>query len=508
MDGLAWGALAILLLGFALRLIGLDALPLVGDEAYYRLWSLYPAPSYYDHPAGVALLIRTSTALAGDGEFGIRWLNAMLGFTTAVVAIAVGRRMRSRWAGVFAGTAIALGAPFLIVARFVYTDTLHLIGVLLNLWALDGLLSADAPPGDVHGVLFGLTLIMLLNTKYSAYLYIAALGGWILLERRTLLRRRAFWIGVGMGGLGLLPVVLWNAAHNWISFRWQLSHFGMASPGSQTLPLSVQVLANARHAWHYLTPPVFLAGIAGLGCLRHPRDRLLTLAALGMLLPVALSAANSPRNLTTGWVLLMIVAGARLEFGTLVASRRSPLPAGSGRIQLLTSWRPLLAGGLAVILLMAAALYGVGTVVALSGSTPSLHSSAVSDILLDAAGWRTLGDAFADWPGPILTVDYSLAGQVAYYAGGPTVTPWGQYRLWAWPVLDPVLVVSREYLPAACVTSALQGAFRNVAGPEVLRVQALGLTRELRLWQVEGLRVVQVELLHRLDFLTLQEGCR
>lgn len=507
MDGLAWGALAVLLLGFALRLSGLGALPLIGDEAYYRLWSQHLAPSYHDHPAGVALLIRASTALAGDGEFGIRWLNAMLGFATAVVAIAVGQRMCSRWAGTFAGAAIALGAPFLIVARFVYTDALHLLGVLLNLWAFAGLLSEDESLGDAPGVRFGLTWILLLNTKYSAYLYAVALGGWILLERRSLLCRRGFWIGVGMGVLGLLPVVLWNAVHGWVSFRWQLSHFGTTSPGSPALPLHLQVLANARHAWDYLTPPVFLAGIAGLGRLRHARDRLLTLVALSMLLPVALSAANSPRNLTTGWVLLMMLAGARLEVGFSAATRS--LSSGVlARVQASSGWRRLATAGVAVCLLMAVASYGVGTVAALSGSTSLLRSSAVSDILRDAAGWRTLGEVFTDWHGPILTVDYSLAGQVAYYAEGPVVTPWGQYRLWAWPVLDPVLVVSREYLPMACVTLALREAYRNVAGPESLRVEALGLTRELRLWRVEGLEMAQAELLRRLDFLTLQAVCR
>jgi 4-amino-4-deoxy-L-arabinose transferase-like glycosyltransferase len=484
-------------------MIGLGALPLVGDEAYYWLWSQHPAPSYYDHPAGIALMIRAGTTLAGDGEFGIRWLNAMLGFSTIAAAMAVGRRLFARGAGVFTGAAIALGAPFLIVARFVYTDVLHLLGVLLNLWAFDALLAEDRRPSDAQGALFGLTLILLLNTKYSAYLYVAALGAWILLERRSLLHRRAFWIGVGMGGLGLLPVVLWNAAHDWVSFRWQLSHFGMASPGARALPLPLQLVANARHAWDYLTPPVFLAGIAGIGRLRRPRERLLTLAALGMLLPVGVSAANSPRNLTTGWVLLMMLAGVRVGEIASPSSRGllARLTSGSGPARLLVA-------GLVVGLLVAVGGYGVGTVVALSGQRAPLSSSAVSDILQDAAGWRAFGDAMAGWRGAILTVDYSLAGQLTYYAEGRAVTPWGQYWLWDWPRLDPVLVVSREYLPADCVTAALRDTFQAVAGPEILRVDDVGLTRELRFWRAEGLQVDRAVLLQRLDFLTLQAVCR
>ena len=47
-------------------------LPLSADEAYYWLWSRYLAWGYYDHPPGVAFLIRLGTSLFGDTEFGVR----------------------------------------------------------------------------------------------------------------------------------------------------------------------------------------------------------------------------------------------------------------------------------------------------------------------------------------------------------------------------------------------------------------------------------------------------
>lgn len=495
-----WPMLVILLLGFGLRVVALDTLPLIGDEAYYRLWSKHPAPSYYDHPAGTALMIRLSTALAGDGEFGIRWFNATLGFLTAVLTVAVGRRMLSPRAGAFAGGLVALGAPFLIVGRFVYTDALHLFGILLNIWAFDRLITEKRSRLDASGVLFGLTLILLFNTKYSAYLYAAALGGWVLLQRRSLFRDQGFWVGIGMGVIGLLPVVLWNAAHNWISFRWQLSHFGLSSPGAHAPSLALRLLANTQHAWAYLTPPVFLAGIAGLGSLRRTRERLLTLVALGMLLPVIVSAANSPRNLTTGWVLLMMMAGERVLGSRVADSFRQ------GRIR--TGGVHRLAVGVGVLLFLSAGIYGVGTVMALSGREMPVRSSVVADILQDTVGWRGLGEAFGDWSGSILTLDYSLAGQITYYADRQAVTPWGQYLLWDWPLSDPMLVVSLEYLPVDCVNTTIRGAFMRVEGPLRLRVEDKGVVRKLWLWQAYGLQLTEAELFQRLDFLTLQEACR
>jgi hypothetical protein len=46
-----------------------------------------------------------------------------------------------------------------------------------------------------------------------------------------------------------------------------------------------------------------------------------------------------------------------------------------------------------------------------------------------------------------------------------------------------------------------------VQGPEVLPAAARGVTRELRVWYAQGLRVPQDALLRRLDFLTLWEQC-
>ncbi|MFN8994534.1 MAG: hypothetical protein ACK5X3_12855, partial [Pseudomonadota bacterium] len=45
---------------------------LVEDEAYYRLWGLFPAIGYYDHPPMVAWWIFLGQAIAGDTALGLR----------------------------------------------------------------------------------------------------------------------------------------------------------------------------------------------------------------------------------------------------------------------------------------------------------------------------------------------------------------------------------------------------------------------------------------------------
>jgi hypothetical protein len=476
----AWALGGILVVGILLRFVGLGALALIGDESYYWLWSRHPDWAYYDHPAGVALLVRTSTALGGSSEWGVRWLNALLGTACAALTYGVGRRMVSRRAGLFAAALVAVGAPYLITSRFVYTDVPFLLLMLLNLAAFWRLAQEQEPrPGTA--VAFGVSLALLFNTKYSAYLYAGALAAGMLVDHRRLLARPTFWAGAVIGALGLAPVVAWNAAHDWASFRWQLSHATTNVTGSYSL------LGNARHALAYLTGPLVVAALLGVGRVRTPAGRLLSLVALFLLLPVAISPANSPRNLASGLVPLLLLAGAHLPT-SLSDRRRQALAAALGCVVLTT------------------AIYGVGTVVDLSHPSPWPSSSVVTAIRKDAAGWRDLGPVLANLPNPIFTLDYSVAAQVRYYAGRPAYTAWGQYHLWGIPNLEDVVILSQEYLPPDLVSSRLREAFEVVEGPEILRATERGATKEMRIWQVQGLVWDQETFLQRFDFLTLLEA--
>jgi 4-amino-4-deoxy-L-arabinose transferase-like glycosyltransferase len=62
----------------ALRLVCAALTPLTFDEAYYWTWSKHLAGGYYDHPPMVAVVIRLSTMIAGDTEFGVRLVSVLL----------------------------------------------------------------------------------------------------------------------------------------------------------------------------------------------------------------------------------------------------------------------------------------------------------------------------------------------------------------------------------------------------------------------------------------------
>jgi 4-amino-4-deoxy-L-arabinose transferase-like glycosyltransferase len=470
--------LFIVIAALALRFVNLGNLALIGDESYYWLWSQNLDWAYYDHPAGVALLVRASTALAGSSPWGIRWLNALLGAGSVLLTFRVGEQLLSRRAGLLAAAAVAIGAPYVITSRFVYTDVLLLFLLLANLVAFWGLVQEDAGVGPA--VAFGVSLALLFNTKYIAYLYGAALLVAVLLDWPQRLRKWHLWAGGLIGALGLLPVLVWNGVHGWASFRWQLAH------ATTTMAGSAGWLANAHHAWSYLTAPLLMLGLLGLGQVRTAAERLLTVVAAFLLLPVAISPANSPRNLTTGLVPLLILAGTRLPPDLRGWSRRA--------ISVLLA-----------LTLLGSAVYGIGTVADLASPSALPSSSIVPAILRDAVGWPAIGAALAGGVEPVFALDYSMAAQIRYYARSPAATAWGQYRIWGIPNLDHATIVALDYLPADRVTRQLSAAYERVAGPERLIFSERGATKEVNVWRVRGLRWNQESFLRRFDFLTMLE---
>src|ERR1700684_2252293 len=91
----------------ALRLVAPASTPLTFDEAYYWMWSKHLAGGYYDHPPGVALVIRLGTMIAGDTELGVRLVSVLL-------ALPMSLAVYSSAAMLFGGTRVAATATVLL----------------------------------------------------------------------------------------------------------------------------------------------------------------------------------------------------------------------------------------------------------------------------------------------------------------------------------------------------------------------------------------------------------
>lgn len=194
---------SVLLVGFTVRLALALGTDIYFDEAYYWTWSKHLAASYFDHPPliawAIALLgIRGTSLLAGLG-------------TTALIFLFARDLHRDPQSGVRAAALWSV-LPAGVLAGFLATpDSLLLLFWAATLWAL------WRKQWLVAGVLAGLAFL----SKYNAVL----LGPIVLL---VCLRERRFPKGLWLTLLAALlvgaPVILWNAAHDWVGFEFQLKH--------------------------------------------------------------------------------------------------------------------------------------------------------------------------------------------------------------------------------------------------------------------------------------------
>jgi 4-amino-4-deoxy-L-arabinose transferase-like glycosyltransferase len=202
------------------RLWAADHAGLLFDEPYYWLWSQHLAAGYYDHPPMVAFWIRLGTLLLGDSVLGIRIVFLINVIAVSMATYAMGRVLFDRRTAEHAA---------------LWTNTLPLIGIA-------GMLATPDGPSVLFWTLTVLAYALVVKTGRGVWwLAVGILAGLgaaskytnlflgpgivlsLLLDPR--LRRWLIspwlWAGGLLAALAFLPVIMWNAAHDWVSFRFQ-----------------------------------------------------------------------------------------------------------------------------------------------------------------------------------------------------------------------------------------------------------------------------------------------
>ena len=243
------------------RLFYIRWVELAPDEAYYYTWSRDLQWGYYDHPPMVGFLIRVGTTIGGQGEFGVRWGWVIMGALITFLLYRLGTKMfGSERAGFHAALLMNLSLLGSTGSVIVTPD-----GPQALFWAMAIFSVYKAFRGESHlwwyftGLWFGLGLL----SKYTMILLAPCIFLFLLssAEGRKWLSRKEPYLAFFLGLLIFSPVILWNADHQWISFRMQLSH-GLEERGA----------AGLRYFWEYwggqaalVTPLVFLALIWAMG---------------------------------------------------------------------------------------------------------------------------------------------------------------------------------------------------------------------------------------------------
>jgi dolichol-phosphate mannosyltransferase len=253
-------ALPIALFFILLRLLYMGVLELIPEEAYYWNYSQHLDIGYLDHPPMVAWLIKVSTWLFGQTEFGVRFCAPICWAATAYFTCRLTRNLFGKEAAWVALLLLLICPFYFVMGLLMMPDTSMLAAWAGTLFFLERALVAKKNM-SWWGV--GICLGFGMLSKYS----IALLGLGTLIyividpaSRRWFLRWEPYAAAI-LAALLFSPVVLWNAQNEWASFSFQTVQRITAQPhfSLHWLILSALIL---------ITPLGFYAAIRSL--LRWP----------------------------------------------------------------------------------------------------------------------------------------------------------------------------------------------------------------------------------------------
>lgn len=248
-----------------LRAVTAAYLPLSFDEAYFWLWSRHLAVSYFEHPPLIALAIRAGTALLGDTGLGVRLM-------PLVASVAASFALWRAAAAIFADrTGAWIACCFFNLTLMLASqgmgatpDIFVMMASALLLWCVAELERAE---NGRWWLFAAIALGIALLAKYTAFFLALSLALWLLFSPRGRRWLASPWpYGAALLATAfLIPNLLWNQAHHWISFAYQFGRIG----AERKTPLHLLEFVASQLA--LASPIVLLLALIALG--RETRER-------------------------------------------------------------------------------------------------------------------------------------------------------------------------------------------------------------------------------------------
>lgn len=221
-----WLRLGYVLIGvlllFRLGYLASDTIELSEDEAYQWLWSKHLALSYYSKPPMIAGLQWVGTHLWGDTELGVRFMSPVLGALTSLLLLRFFAASVNARAGFW--LVVLLNLALLTAAGSIL---LTIDPPLVLFWTaamLSGWRALQAKGTTRDWAWTGLWIALGFLSKYTAMLQWACFALVFALwpAARRHLRRPGPYVALAVSLLGTVPVLVWNAQHDWIT----VTHLG------------------------------------------------------------------------------------------------------------------------------------------------------------------------------------------------------------------------------------------------------------------------------------------
>ncbi|MGA2786611.1 MAG: glycosyltransferase family 39 protein [Verrucomicrobiota bacterium] len=394
---------------------------LVGDEAYYWLWSKHLAASYRDKGPAIAWTIALGTKMFGDTVFGIRFFAVLLSGAISWLLFVLARRLYDERTALWC-LLVSLVTPMLAVGSILMTiDSLSMF-----FWALAVLLFWDALHNGRTSTWFwlGLAIGAGFLAKFTNGVQLVCIALFLLWskEHRPLLFSWKTFLMVAAFGVASTPILWWNIQTGWVHLAALHSRSGVTNT-FQIHPL--QLLRFVGEQFGVLSP-LFMAGIvvAAVALVLRRDDDVRRRFLLSQFLPVyglfLFFSLNSAGK--ANWIvpaLFTAIIFTVVYWRELVARR--------------PRWRWAVGAAFAIALLMTLAMH----------DTEILHLPQRLDPLFRAQGWRDFAarlekDRVAERANLLLASHYSIASLMAFYLPDQPTTylvpaPYGSSQFTLWP---------------------------------------------------------------------------
>ncbi len=211
-------------------------LPPSADELYYWSWAKSLQWSYFDHPPMVAYWIRASTAVFGDSVLSIRLPAILSSLLVFIALLFLAPREGLIWGLLFTPIALlgsVLMTPDIPLVFFwlLYSIWFAHSNASLDTWNQDPITRVyqNSPVGWSQWILGGVILGLGCLSKYTMFLAIPC--GLLVLATRTRLRAwgTGYLVHLGVAGILLLPVLLYNWRLDFAPVLFQWNHANASS---------------------------------------------------------------------------------------------------------------------------------------------------------------------------------------------------------------------------------------------------------------------------------------
>jgi 4-amino-4-deoxy-L-arabinose transferase-like glycosyltransferase len=409
------------------------------DELYYWVAGHHLAGGYVDYPPVTALLSWIANAVFGASLLGFRLFTVVAGAVVVTLGTLVARDLGG---GRLAQGAAAVGigfSPVLLATNGLFQPVSfdQVTEMLLLYLALRLALRPSFALWPLLGVVVGVGL----ETKYTMIVVAGVLLLSFALFRRDALDLRGLLVAAAIAAVVFVPNLIWEARHGWISVRWFL-HPG-PSATSETRP---QYLIDMLIETGVVAVPFAVAGTR-----RLRRDRSLRPLAATIVGTIAAYFVLHGKFYYAAPVAMFAIAAGGIPF---------------------ERW----AGGHSRRLTLAAAAFGVLTLVALPTTVPVLPlRTAVAWGIVggrsdyqDEIGWPELAATVGRLsPGEpvVVAANYGEAGALALFGRRlpPVASGHMSFRYWSPPLAAKrglVVGYDRSFLGQICSSYGVVGRIR------------------------------------------------